>query len=224
MRSFVSAAIVLLFLASAVYAQQSVEAIRLLDNAAVSDFDCFLYPTANADEVFQIKDNVLYVTGDPKGYLATKKSYKNFILTSEFRYPDPKIETNSGFLVRIGKQPEKTFLPRCVEIQLMTQDCGTLYSFHDFKMSGNKEFFKFFPEHITAGNCCSLVKFKDARNYQPLAWNTVEILCNENLILIKINGQLVNWAEMSETAAGPVAFQSEGGPAEFRNTVLTVLP
>ena len=72
MRSFVSAAIVLLFLASAVYAQQSVEAIRLLDNAAVSDFDCFLYPTANADEVFQIKDNVLYVTGDPKGYLATK--------------------------------------------------------------------------------------------------------------------------------------------------------
>jgi hypothetical protein len=44
------------------------------------------------------------------------------------------------------------------------------------------------------------------------------------LLIVKINGKVVNWAIMAEIKPGKIAFQSEGGAIEFRNALLTVLP
>ena len=199
--------------------------VDLLKNAKLNDFDFFLIDNGKKEDAFSITaDGVLHLTGEPKGWLGTKKEYRNFILTSEFRYPDPEIKTNSGLLVRIGEQKTTTFLPHCVEIQLQTGDCGTLYAFHDFVITGDKTLMKSYANHEFAGNCESVVKFRDAQNYEKLSWNKIEIHCNEDLLIVKINGKVVNWAIMAEIKPGKIAFQSEGGPIEFRNAYLTVLP
>lgn len=208
-----------------VAATEKCEVIFLLDNAKLEDFDAFLYQGEKVEDCYNItEDGVLQIKGEPKGWLGTKKNYKNFIFASEFRYPDPSVETNSGMLVRIGTQKKTTFLPHCVEIQLAMGDCGTLYAFHDFVITGEKDRCKSYPNHITAGNCESVVKMCDAQNYKDRAWNKAEIICIDNVLIVKINGKVVNWAIMNEVNPGKVAFQSEGGPSEFRNATLTVLP
>ena len=52
----------------------------------------------------------------------------------------------------------------------------------------------------------------------------MEILCNNGLIVVVVNGQIVNWTTGAEKIEGRLGFQSEGGPIEFRNAVLTTLP
>ena len=199
--------------------------VDLLKKATLNDFDFFLMENGKKEDTFSITaDGVLHLTGEPKGWLGTKKEYRNFILTSEFRYPKPEIKTNSGLLVRIGEQKKTTFLPHCLEIQMQTGDCGTLYAFHDFVITGDKTLMKTFPNHEFAGNCTSVVKFRDAQNYENLSWNKIEIHCNEDLVIVKVNGKVVNWAVMAEINPGKIAFQSEGGPIEFRNAFVTELP
>jgi len=58
----------------------------------------------------------------------------------------------------------------------------------------------------------------------PGQWNSMEILCNEELLVVVVNGKIVNWATGTEVVAGRIGLQSEGGPIEFRNAVLTPLP
>jgi hypothetical protein len=91
-------------------------------------------------------------------------------------------------------------------------------------ITGDKTLMKSYANHEFAGNCESVIKFRDAQNYEKLSWNKIEITCNEDLLIVKINGKVVNWAIMAEIKPGKIAFQSEGGPIEFRNAFLTALP
>jgi hypothetical protein len=49
----------------------------------------------------------------------------------------------------------------------------------------------------------------------------MEILCVEGLIVVTVNGKIVNWTTGAEPIAGRIGLQSEGGPIEFRNAVIT---
>jgi hypothetical protein len=44
------------------------------------------------------------------------------------------------------------------------------------------------------------------------------------LIVVVVNGKIVNWVTDAEQTPGKIGFQSEGGPIEFRNAILTLLP
>ncbi len=198
-------------------------AVDLLRGATLDDFDCFLLDDGQRDKVFSLSEGVLTVKGTPFGWLGTKKDYHNFVIETEFRLPDPEGETNSGFLVRMGEQKPTTFLPHCIEIGIYEKETGTLFGFHDFRISGEESRMVYYKDHEDAGNCDQVNLIRD-----PITdlgqWNKMKITCLANVVLVELNGIPVNWGVMAEDYAGKIAFQSEGANIEFRNAFLTEMP
>lgn len=199
--------------------------IDLCSRQAVAAMDYFLDHGGKKSEVFRVNNrNELEVTGKQLGYLATKEKYRNFTVRGEYSFPNGKIPTNSGFLVRItGPSPIGTFLPRCVELQVMRGLTGDLFGFHGLVIKGDAARYVTGKKHEFAGDYCHVKKFRDAESPSGSDWNKFEITCFEDLIVVRVNGEIVNWATGVENVEGAVAFQSEGGPALFRNVTLTPL-
>ena len=165
-------------------------------------------------------DGRLVSTGLPYGYLATKESYKNFKLSLEWRWPAEP--TNSGIFVKITDMPANSFLPRSIEVQLRHNDAGDLWAFHGRTITEPASRLRN-VELATIGRFMGVGKMV-AAELPPGQWNTMEILCVEEMLVVTVNGRIVNWTRGAEAIAGQIGFQSEGGPIEFRNAVITVLP
>lgn len=173
-------------------------------------------------------DGNLVCKGTPFGYLATKESYKNFKLSLEYRWPQGVKPTNSGIFLRIGEQPPKTFLPKTIEVQLAHKSAGDLWGFHGMNLPappGSPEA-RFVDQDGGAvfGKQRGVKRILLDTENEPGNWNALDILCAEGLIVVVLNGKIVNWVVAAETAPGKIGFQSEGGPVEFRAAVLNVLP
>lgn len=63
-------------------------------------------------------------------------------------------------------------------------------------------------------------KFRDAEKL-PGEWNRYDITLDEDHLVVKLNGELVNEAHGLEVVPGSFALQSEGGAIDFRNIRLT---
>ncbi|MDR0520338.1 MAG: DUF1080 domain-containing protein [Planctomycetaceae bacterium] len=178
-----------------------------------------------AEDVFAFtEEGTLTCKGQPFGWLGTKKMYRNFRLAAEYRWVGEP--TNSGIFVRITRQPQNTFLPRCCEIQLKYQNNGDLVGLHGMKLpapagtaadriinrNGGKKI----------GQLTGVKKLTDAESEKG-SWNSLEIFCHNGLIVVVENGKMVNWVLDAEPSAGFIGFQSEGGGVEFRNAVLSVI-
>ena len=201
-----------------VRAEDAKKTVDLCSAEAFADFDCSLTDGAARDDVYSLADDgVLEINGKKFGFLATKKLYKNVTIRAEYALGDAK--TNAGFLVRLTA-PSKTFLPRCVEIQLMTGESGDLYGFHGLLIDGTADRFESDKNHEFAGDYCWVHALRQVENGVG-EWNQLEIVAFEDFVLVRINGQVVNWAWNVENVAGRVAFQSEGGPIRWRNVTLT---
>ncbi len=203
--------------------------VNLFDKKNLSEWDFHVDKEGVAvGDVFSWTDaGTLVCKGIPFGYLATKEPYKNFKLSLEYRWPEGVKPTNSGIFLRIAEQPPKTFLPKTVEVQLAHKSAGDLWGFHDMKLPG------------PAGSPEARIVVKDGGEImgrqsgvkrvleaerEPGQWNALEILCTEGLIVVVLNGKIVNWVTDAEILAGRLGFQSEGGPIEFRSAELSVLP
>ncbi|MDO4575873.1 MAG: DUF1080 domain-containing protein [Planctomycetia bacterium] len=197
--------------------------IDVLQGKTLADFsDFWLDDGGKKEATFRLENGVMSLTGTPRGWLAIPGEYRNVSMKLECRFPDPNRFTNSGMLFRItGRGP--TFLPPCVELQLQKERMGDLFSFHGFKMACPKERFTYHVKHVTAGDCCQV---DHTRNCQlpdkPENWNQVEITLFEDWMIVRVNGQVVNWAYGIDNVPGKIAFQSEGGPMDFRNVLLKV--
>ena len=177
-----------------------------------------------AEEVFSFTDDGrLLCTGQPFGYLATKESYKNFKFAVEWCWPAGKEPTNSGIFLKITDQPKGAFLPKAVEVQLHHKDAGDIWAFHKRIAAVDSSPRYSASENATLGKINGVTKLLDAEKV-PGQWNSMEILCVDSLIVVVVNGKIVNWTSTAEVIAGRIGFQSEGGPIEFRNAVLTELP
>ncbi len=165
----------------------------------------------DATTVWSVRDGVVHCAGMPFGYMRTEKSYKNYRLVVEWRWPDKP--ANSGVLLH-AQEPDKVW-PQCIEAQLQHTRAG------DFVSMGETTQFNELPEHKGF--------FGGVRREGPSAekpagkWNRYEILCDGDTIELRVNGKLVNKATGSNLKKGHIAFQSEGGPIEFRKIELTPL-
>lgn len=63
-------------------------------------------------------------------------------------------------------------------------------------------------------------KFEDSSEKPAGEWNTVDIVCTEKNLEIKINGVLQNNGTNMSLTSGSICLQSEGGPMQFRNVYL----
>lgn len=176
------------------------------------------------EDVFSFSaDGRLLCKGKPFGYLATKESYKNFKLTLEWRWSEGAEPTNSGIFVKITDIiPAPAFLPKAIEVQLQHKNAGDLWAFYGRTITDSPDRLKN-SENPAIGKFMGVAKLlmaeKDAGQ-----WNSMEILCVDSVMVVVVNGKIVNWTTGAEAIEGRIGFQSEGGPVEFRNAVLTTLP
>ncbi len=202
------------------------EGVALFENATLDDFDCYLVDNGKKEDVYKLENGVLKVSGTPFGWLATKEKYQNFALSVEVCYPTDDPKANSGLFLRIAEmteRPEPQFLPPCIECQLLTQNIGHLFGFHGHTLNGASERYTYHAKKEEGS--VAFHKLLNTKNNQlegTEAWNQVNVFCHDDLILVMVNGKLVNWATNATIIAGAIGFQSEGGEIWFRNAKLYV--
>ncbi len=198
------------------------EPVSLFNSADLNDWDYALMdPTLEKTDVWEFRDGgILYCKGDPIGWLGTKKHYKNYHLTVEYRWPEGVKPTNSGIFNRIIGDPLP--LPSCFEYQLAAGEAGNILALSDRAITEKPDRYNI-SHHPTFGDI--RIQQGIARNEKtPGEWNQVEIVCDGEMILYLLNGKLVNWGTDPNPTEGKIGFQAEGGPVEFRNAFAEELP
>jgi hypothetical protein len=164
----------------------------------------FFLPGKDGDpaKTWSVKDGVIACTGKPNAYFHTDKSYKNYVIRYDWRYPKEQPEKttlNSGLLLHI-QEPHKVW-PKCIEAQGAYNGHGKLF-FLGVKAVGTTK--------DDADARKKALKPKEE-------WHTTEATClADGTITVKING--IEVAEgKSELTEGVIGWQSEGAAIEFKN-------
>lgn len=187
----------------------SVQSAGLLFNGTdLTGWTTFSENDAGAEPVWSVKDGVLVCRGTPAGYIKTEKSYKDFVLTLEWRWnPETKVGGNSGVLLRVNG-PDKVW-PRSVEAQLQSGSAGDFWNIGEMAMTTD-------AARLNGRNTKKMMEAE-----KPVGeWNRYVISCIGDKISLKVNGALVNEATGVEIVAGPIALQSEGTEIQFRQIAI----
>lgn len=159
------------------------------------------------NEVFYVSDGVINIAGQPFGYMYTLEEYSNYTLSVEWRWPSEP--ANSGIFLNIEKHAAP--LPTCVEHQLKAGDAGQLLALSGARIE---------EVEWVEGVIGRKERIAGSSEFAPGEWNKAEITVKDGHITTYVNGVLQN--EATDLArSGPVALQSEGGPIQFRNVMLT---
>ena len=199
--------------------------ISLLNPDSLDGWGYFLVKEEGAEkapemaDVWSIAKGVLSCKGVPMGYLSTEKTYENFRLTFQWRWPKDTEPTNSGVFLRITG--EDRALPKCVELQLKHKSAGDLIGFHGMTLEGPADRLVK-KENEIGGKLCILPKTEDAE-LPAGEWNQGKVIVNGDTITVFVNGKKVNQATGVPANAGKIGLQSEGGPIEFRKVNVKVI-
>jgi hypothetical protein len=177
----------------------------LVEGTDIKQFDL----AAIDGDTMSIKDGVVYITGRPNGYFATKDEYKNYILRFDWMYERPEdleseeaFRGNSGVLLHIVG--EHKVWPQCIEAQLQNRDAGRVFAINGSEFEGEIE-----PADRQSAQREAIKAVGE--------WNEMEIVCENGEITSKINGKLIDKGKGAEPPQGQIGFQSEGAPIQFRN-------
>lgn len=147
---------------------------------------------------------VITTTGKPKGYIYSKRSYKNFTWRAEFRFPPPADATksdqaNTGFMLCI-QEPHKVW-PRSLEVQ------GKFVEMGQIKSNGGV------PALMIVDDQASR---ESAR--KPVGdWNAIEIVVKDGAVAAVLNGKPICSSEPGEVREGMIGLQAESFVVQFRD-------
>jgi hypothetical protein len=165
--------------------------------------------SAPADAIWSVVDGVIVCQGKPNGYARTVQAYRDYQLHVEWRFQVGP--GNSGVFLHINA-PDKVW-PSCLEVQLLSDKAG------DIRCNGGS-----LVQELTA-DFPKTVPHRQPSSEKPVGeWNTCDIVCRGNRVMIRVNGVLQNEVTGSSVASGAVGLQSEGKPVEFRNVFIEPLP
>ena len=164
---------------------------------ALDDFQKDFKVAFGDKKSWKVNDGVFECSGKPNGYICTTKSYSNYVLTLEFRYPEKP--SNTGVLNYIAG--EHKIWPACVEVQGHYDRLAQI-----FAMGGAKG-----PKN----NGDESARKKATKPHDE--WNKFEIASEDGVISAKLNGVFIGKSGPYEVHEGPIGFQSEGAPVFFRN-------
>jgi hypothetical protein len=169
---------------------------------------CLKDKTVVPATVFQVRNGVIHISGNPFGYMRTQDSYSDYRLHVEWRWPSEP--TNSGVFVH-GQKPDSIWL-RCVECQLMAGNAGDFVCMNGADMNERTD------------KSTTIVRKMAASSEKTAGeWNTMEVVCKGNTIEVYINGVLQNRGTNVSVSQGSICLQSEGKDIEFRNVFLNRL-
>lgn len=165
------------------------------------------------EDVWSIKNGVLHCTGNPRGYVRTNKNdYRDYLLIVEWRWPGKG--GNNGVLVHSTTPGALGVWPKSIEVQLAHDNAGDFWVIGTDLDVPNEETRKKGRRHLN---------LTDSSEKSLGEWNRMEITCQSDEIVVKVNGELVNRAENCSVTDGAISLQSEGTPIEFRRVELMAL-
>jgi len=156
----------------------------------------FIVAAGKAESWTQSAIGVIECNGEPNGYICTRKSYSNYILSFEFRYPKQK--GNSGVLNYISG-PHKIW-PACVEVQGHYDNLAMIFAMGGAKGPRNN------------GDKAAREKARKPHT----EWNQLEVTSQNGVLSAKLNGTLIAKAGPYIVRKGQIGLQSEGAPIHFR--------
>ncbi len=178
---------------------------------------------AQIEDIWSVEDGVLKCTGNPSGYLQTRRWYRDYELSLQWRWSGDK-GGNNGVLIH-STVPLLFFgWPQSLEVQLRSGSAG------DFWVIG-----KHVDIEVENAETRRVKKVKGDKHghrrirrlesdpEKPIGqWNTMRILCAGDEVTVFVNDVKVNHGTNCTVTGGGIALQSEGTPAEFRN--ITIKP
>ncbi|MEX0648915.1 MAG: DUF1080 domain-containing protein [Balneolaceae bacterium] len=173
------------------------------------------------DEVFNTEDEMLYITGQHFGYLATEDTYSNFHLKLEFKWGEkkwpPRLDQkrDSGICYHFDPETDDKVWPQSVECQIQEGDTG------DFWLIGNTTI-EIDGKRNEPGDFVQVVKKHDTEKPHG-AWNTVEVISYNGSATHIVNGVVVNHGDQASVQSGKILLQSEGAEIYYRNIQLKEL-
>ncbi len=163
--------------------------------------------------VFKIEDGILQVSGQDLGYVATKKIYKNFHLSLEFKWGEKKYppreynKRDAGICYNVEKQDK--IWPKSVECQIQEGDVGDLWLIDS--VTAFVDGIKTEPKDYA-----SVMKIRDAEHKHG-EWNKVEVISRNGKFNFIVNGVLVNEGEYVSRDSGRILLQSEGAEIFYKD-------
>ncbi len=199
----------LLFLCSSLFAQDGFQS--LMPKRQISEH--WTVDGEAPPEAWFLRDGAIGTTGQPNGFLRSKKRYRNFVLRADWRFqkgfkqkPGSDEEwPNAGFFILAG--PTKDGWPTSLEVQGYFGEVGSVFGVRGGKITGAKRG-PFVKENRPA--------FGD--------WDHYEVTVKDGKVTVVLNGVLVNEGTGAWPAEGNICLQSEGWPVEYRNVSVKELP
>jgi len=165
----------------------------------------------DVNDIWSVKNGVIYCTGKHNGYMRTEAKYGNYYLHLEWRWPDTP--ANSGVLLN-ASGPDKVW-PRSIECQLQAGNAG------DLVLIGGTGITIDGQNKQNSERPFVIIPKKEQSSEKPAGrWNTYDIYCEQDKISCYVNGVLQNEGTAVTDTSGWICLQSEGGPVEFRKIYL----
>ncbi len=162
-------------------------------------------------DAWYLRDGTIGSTGQPNGFLRSKKKYRNFVLHAEWRFqegytPRPEDEgwPNAGFFIHANET--KNGWPVSIEVQGHFGEAGSVFGVRGAKVTGAKR---------------GVIVKKRPRFGD---WEKYEITSKDGRITVVLNGELVNEGYDASPSEGNICLQSEGWPVFYRNVEIKELP
>lgn len=171
---------------------QNEEGYTPLCDKDLSAFDMVVTPPGT----WVLDEGVVKCSGDPTGYIVTKKSYKNYSLRLNIRFPERA--GNSGVLVYVD-EPHKVW-PASVEVQGMYNQFAAVFPIAGLRGPTSDD---------NAARQSAINPFWQ--------WNSLEVISKDGVVTSLINGKKIAEAGPFVVKEGSIAFQSEGVPIHFHN-------
>ncbi|BFP43251.1 hypothetical protein FGF1_40960 [Flavobacteriaceae bacterium GF1] len=175
----------------------------------------------DAPASFVVREGMLVSLGEPRGHLVTAKTYKDYRLEVEYRFPGKP--GNCGVLVH-ASTPRALYqmFPKSIEVQMEHQNAGDFWVIvEDIEVENMEEWRG--PKSkwgITEGKN-RRIKNRTDNSENPLGeWNSMTVECFGNEIKVWVNGDLVNHGFNATVREGKIALQAEGAEVEFRKLEL----
>jgi hypothetical protein len=173
---------------------------------------------AQVEDIWSVQDGVLKCTGKPRGYLQTRRWYRDYELSLQWRWSGKK-GGNNGVLVHATVPLMFGGWPQSLEVQLQSGAAGDFWVIGKHveidvpnadtrrmkKVNGNKH------QHRR------IKRLESDPEKAVGQWNTMRIICDGDEITVVVNDVTVNHGTHCTVTQGAIALQSEGTPAEFRN-------
>lgn len=178
------------------------------------------------DPSFIVRDGYLVSLGDPRGHLVTNRTFSDYRLEVEYRFPGEG--GNCGVLVH-ASTPRALYdmFPQSIEVQMQSGQAGDFWCIEEnIEVPNMKSRRPRDPGEEyggSEGDARRILNLTDDSEKPLGEWNRMVIECRGDEVQVWVNGDMVNHGFNSTASEGKIAIQAEGSEVEFREVTLTPL-